>query len=469
VLDPSPTNLVQLVHDHALRRPTDEAIVQPGTARRALTWAELDRTVDAVAAGFADQGLVAGHRVGLSGPNSIEYVIGYLAVLRAGLVAVPIDPRRETAAVRELIEQCGIKSTLTGAGLEELARHGHSPVISPPDPESLALLLPTSGTTARPRLVMLSHRALLAQASWTGLIEQQHTVLGALPYVHVFGLSAVLGGWLGAGARLVVADGFSSDLPQIIANEAVDDLPLTPSLLFALLRGGQHADQLRAVRRVLCAGAPLPGQLSAEFTERTGLRIDHGYGLTEAAGVAATFGGPVLGPSHVGQPLPGVEVRIANSRDPSEPGLIAIRGANLFSGYWPDGSGGPDASGWYLTDDIGYLRDAALFLVDRARDVILVSGFPVYPREIEQVIRQLSPVSAVAVLGSQHPKAGSRLVAFVSGFGLSEEQVADHCRANLPGYKRPIEIRLLDELPRSLTGEVDRSQLRQLLPTGGGL
>ncbi len=171
----------------------------------------------------------------------------------------------------------------------------------------------------------------------------------------------------------------------------------------------------------------------------------------------------MLGSNHVGRPLPGVEVRIGDGSDPGEPELIALRGDGLFSGYWPDGGGGPDADGWFVTDDVGYLRGPELFLVDRARELIVVSGFPVYPTELEQVIRELPRVTGVAAVGIPDPRTGERIVAFVSGRELSGSAVADHCRSRLPGYKRPAEIRLVSELPRGVTGEIQRVGLRRML------
>ena len=473
----SVSNLAQLVQRNAQQRRDAEAIVQPDPERRSLSWIELEVQVDAVAAGFADLGVVAGQRVGLAGANSIEYVIGYLAALRAGLVAVPIAAGLAAADVGALLHDCGVKLLLGGPdhpltpdGLGELARHGHSPVVSPPDAQALAVLLRTAGTSGESRLVMLSHRALLAQpthAQFPGVVDADTTVLGALPFGHVFGLGAVLGGWLGVGARLVVADLHSDELLSIIGSERVDHLPLTPALLFRLLRdsssGADSAEPLRSVRRVLSAGAALPERLAREFADRTGLRVEQGYGLTEAPGVSATFGGPVLGSNHVGRPLPGVEVRIGDGSDPGEPELIALRGDGLFSGYWPDGGGGPDADGWFVTDDVGYLRGPELFLVDRARELIVVSGFPVYPTELEQVIRELPRVTGVAAVGIPDPRTGERIVAFVSGRELSGSAVVDHCRSRLPGYKRPAEIRLVSELPRGVTGEIQRIGLRRML------
>ena len=159
----------------------------------------------------------------------------------------------------------------------------------------------------------------------------------------------------------------------------------------------------------MVGGAPLPWRLGRQFTERTGLRVERGYGLTEASpGVTTTVGGEILGPFHVGRPLPGVDVRVGDGLDPSEPGEIAVRGANLFSGYWPDGTGGPDEDGWFATGDIGFQTDGELFLVDRTREIVSVSGFTVYPSEIEQSIRQLAEVEAVAVVGRSTAEVGRR-------------------------------------------------------------
>ena len=223
----------------------------------------------------------------------------------------------------------------------------------------------------------------------------------------------------------------------------------------------------------MVGGAPLPWRLGRQFTERTGLRVERGYGLTEASpGVTTTVGGEILGPFHVGRPLPGVEVRVGDGLDPSEPGEIAVRGANLFSGYWPDGTGGPDEDGWFSTGDIGFQTDGELFLVDRTREVVSVSGFTVYPSEIEQSIRQLAEVEAVAVVGRRPASAGAApggegsgdgLVAFVAGPDVTADLVSDFCRTRLPVFKRPTEVRVVDDLPRGVTGVVKRAELRRQL------
>jgi long-chain acyl-CoA synthetase len=473
------SNLSALVLLQAERHPERLALIEPGV--QAVSWAELAGRVDAVAAGLAGTGLIAGQRIGLDGPNSIAWVVGYLSALRAGLVVVPTDPGESIAGRDALLADCGARAVLTTrepslddripslplseAGLAALAPH-EVPVVTPPDAEALAVLATTLGTSADPKIVMLSHRALLAhlqQVSGYGIVDGDSVVLGILPFFHAYGLNAVLGTCLAAGARLVIPDPQSWDLLTVIEAEKVDNLPVTPGLLYRLVHDEDAAERLGGVRTVVVGGAPLPWRLGKRFTELTGIRVERGYGLTEASpGVTSTVGGEILGPFHVGRPLPGVEVRIGDGLDPTEPAEIAIRGANLFSGYWPGGAGAPGEDGWFATGDIGYQADGELFLVDRTREVVSISGFTVYPSEVEQLIRQLSEVESVAVVG-RPAGAGGGLVAFVAGPAVTAELVSDFVQTRLPVFKRPKEVRVVDDLPRGVTGAVRRAELRRQL------
>ena len=294
-------------------------------------------------------------------------------------------------------------------------------------------------------------------------VGPQTTVLGLLPFFGVFGLNAVLGGWLRSGARLVIMDGFDGFFEWSTARRSPT---CRPRRRCSTGSGSddRSATHLTSLTTVVCGGAALPEDLREEFAAQTRVRVDLGYGLTEAApGVSTTVGGRVLGHGHVGRPLPGVEVRIGRGEDGDEPGEIAVRGANLFSGYWPDGSGGPDPDGWFGTGDIGYLRDGELFLVDRAQELISVNGFPVYPAEVEEAILELPGVESVAVLGRADPRTGSQVVAFVTGQELTEEAVAAHCAGRLAKFKRPTTIAVVDALPRGTTGQVQKGRLRGTL------
>ena len=475
---PAYANLADLLTRRAGLDPDREAVGQPRPERRGLTWSELDARVTAVAGGLARRGLVAGHRVGLVGPNSLELVVGYLAVVRAGFVAVPLHPDLEPAELSAALRDCGVAVALaadevsdldvttlplTEAGLAALADTGGAPVDSPPDPEALAALVHTAGSTGEPRPVMLSHRALLAHTEQAEVLGfgAETTVLAMLPLSGVFGLNAVLGGWLRSGARLVVLDGFDGFF-DVVPGEQVTHLPTAPGLLARILRDVRCATHLTSLTTVVCGAAALPEGLREEFAARTRLRVDQGYGLTEAApGVSTTLGGRLLGHGHVGRPLPGVEVRIGDGGDADEPGEIAIRGTNLFSGYWPDGAGGPDADGWFATGDVGHLRDGELFLLDRVRERITINGFPVYPAEVEEAILELPGVSSVAVLGRPDARTGAQVVAFVTGPAITAEAVEAHCAGRLAKFKRPAAVTVVDALPRGATGQVRKGRLRE--------
>ena len=456
------TNLADLVTRQAAAQPDRVALVQPRPVRRTMTWAELDRRIDEVAAGLSVRGLVAGHRVAIVGPNSIEFVVAYFATLRAGYVAVPINPGSTLTELRAMIDDCGARVLLTttthslpgvhhidltAEGLDELADVSAQPVSSPKDPEALAVLLYTAGTSGEPKAAMLSHRALLSHvhnvASFD-ILGRDDVVLAMLPLFHVFGLNAVLGSCLRSGARLVIMDGFDGFV-EVLAAEKITNLPLAPPVLARILDDERAVANLGSVTRVVSGAAPLLVDLRDQFTARTGLRVEQGYGLTEAApGVSATLGGgEMLGHGHVGRPLPGVEVRIGDGTDPAEPDEIWIRGDNLFSGYWPDGRGGPGTDGWFATGDIGYLLDGELFLVDRSRELIIVNGFNVYPAEVEEAIAELPEVESVAVVGRPDWRTGEQVVAFVSGADLSAAAVNEHCarpagqvQASEPGTDR---------------------------------
>jgi long-chain acyl-CoA synthetase len=475
------SNLADLVTRQAEAQPGSEALVQPGPVRRTVTWVELERQVNSVAAGLSAHGLLAGHRIAICGSNSIEFVVAYFAALRGGYVAVPVNPESTALELRRLINDCGARILFTAAdqptegvhqialtpeGLDELSAVATEPVSSPIDPEALAVLLYTAGTSGDPKAAMLSHRALLSHLHSVASLEilnSDDVVLTMLPLFHVFGLNAVLGSCVMAGARLVIMDGFDG-FADVLAAEKITNLPVAPPMLARILEDERAVAAVGSVVTVVSGAAPLSVDLREQFTARTGLRVEQGYGLTEAApGITATFGGDLLGHGHVGHSLPGVEIRIGDGTDPAEPGEIWVRGENLFSGYWPDGHGGPDQDGWFATGDIGYMVAGELFLVDRSRELIIVNGFNVYPAEVEEAIAELPEVESVAVVGRPHWRTGEQVVAFVAGADLDVALINDYCASRLAKFKRPSVVRVVDELPRGITGKIKKGVLRESL------
>ena len=184
---------------------------------------------------------------------------------------------------------------------------------------------------------------------------------------------------------------------------------------------------------------------------------------------SSTLVGGVAKPGSVGRPLPGVEVRLVDEEgelaEDGDPGEIQVRGPNLFSGYWPDGSGGPDDEGWYATGDVAYEdEDGDLVLVDRRKELVIVSGFNVYPREVEDAIATHPDVAEVAVVGVPHPYTGEAVKAFVvarPGGHLAPSDVTAHVATRLARFKWPTIIEIVDALPHSATGKVAKGRLRE--------
>jgi long-chain acyl-CoA synthetase len=343
------------------------------------------------------------------------------------------------------------------------------------DPEKLAALLYTSGTSGRPRAAMLTHRALLANIEQVAAVEPpmihgDDVVLGVLPLFHVYGLNAVLGVVMRHRAKLVLTARFE---PQgtldLIEDEACSVIPVAPPV-FAYWRDVDGLrERLGPVRLMLSGSAPLAPELAREFTDLTGIPIHQGYGLTEASPVVtSTLCSQEHQLSSVGAALPGIDIRLVDEtgRPPEgeDPGEIQIKGANLFSGYWPDGNSGPDQDGWWSTGDVGFLDGTGdLFLVDRLKELVIVSGFNVYPVEVEDVIREVPGVSEAAVIGVDDPQTGEAVVAYVVATGDAEalaDAVRAHCEQRLARFKQPSRVEVVSELPVGVTGKVQKGRLR---------
>ena len=347
------------------------------------------------------------------------------------------------------------------------------------DPEHTAALLYTSGTTGLPRAAMLSHRALATNIEQVAAIDPpmihgDDVVLGVLPLFHVYGLNAVLGTVLRSRAKLVLVDRFD---PQgtldLIDDEACSVLPLAPAV-FAHWRDVDLAGRLDPVRLVISGSAPVSAQVLQEFATRTGIAVHQGYGLTEAAPVVTSTlcsADPPAG--SVGSPLGGVELRLVDEagsvvpEGSGDPGEVQVRGGNLFSGYWPDGADGPDAQGWWATGDVAFLDPQGdVFLVDRVKEVVIVSGFNVYPVEVERVVAEVDGVSDVAVIGVADDTTGEAVVAYVVAPGRDPATVADGvraaCEGSLARFKVPTRIEVVDRLPHGVTGKVQKGRLRGL-------
>ncbi|MFL6127616.1 MAG: AMP-binding protein [Mycobacteriales bacterium] len=510
--------VADLVHRAAGVDPDHLALVHDGSR---LTWAELDDRVDRAAAALPGLGLQPGDRVVLQLGNTPDFPTVYCGALRAGLVAVPANTGYTGPELAHLLADSGARALVTSSvqvisaadrlradapALEHVlvaapsGPEGTLPLPGlladatpdpagrhqPESPEDLAVLLYTSGTSGRPRGAMLSHRALLANLGQCGeirpaVVTGTDVVLLAIPLFHAYGLNPGFGMVAWAGATGVLVDSFDpAESLQAMARHRVTNVPAVPAMY------GQWADQpglaegFAGVRLALSGAAPLPAPLLARFAA-AGVTVYEGYGLTETAPVlTSTLIGGEPKPGSVGRPLPAVQLRLvdgaAEDEEPDDdpdsdgdPGEIVVRGPNLFSGYWPDGADGPDPDGWWATGDVAYADDDGdLHLVDRRKDLILVSGFNVYPAEVEAVLAGHPDVAEVAVLGEPDPARGDETVlAYVvprPGAELTQAGLVEWAAGSLARFKLPAAVVFVNELPHSASGKVSKARLREARP-----
>ena len=481
-------NLADLVRHAAARDPDKTALI---CGEATLTWAELDTAVDAAATLLRSKNVQTGDRVGLLLPNGIDFAVAYFAALRADLVALPLNTgftADELAyqladSKAQLVVTDAERSAALPAGLATLPVEStewtQADASGRVDPttgaEDLAVLLYTSGTTGRPKGAMLTHRALLANLEQLGQVEPRlvapdDVVLLVLPLFHVYGLNAGLGMTAFTGATGVLADRFDPvETLELVRATHVTNIVGAPPMYIAWSMLPGVGEALATLRLAVSGAAPLPQSVLASMLDASGHHVFEGYGLTETAPVVTTtLCSEAAKPGSIGRPLPGIELKLLDDDgdevDEGDPGEIVVRGRNVFSGYWPDGAGGPDADGWFRTGDVAYADDDGdLFLVDRVRELILVSGFNVYPREVEDVIGAHPAVAEVAVIGIPHPYTGETVKALVvirDGQTLTSDDVIEWAARRLARFKCPTSVEFVDELPHSTVGKVAKGRLR---------
>ncbi|WP_436526085.1 class I adenylate-forming enzyme family protein [Actinoplanes sp. HUAS TT8] len=496
------------VAEAAARRPDAPALIAGDTV---LTWSDLDAKVTS-AAHFLAGRTSPGDRVASVLGNTVDFVVTWFGTLRAGRIAVPLNPGYTADEVTHALTDAGC--ALIVIGQTDQLRLGlrtgpnsnqvcvrpdfdNAVTVELPRPAAgdLAVLLYTSGTSGRPKAAMLTHGALAANHEQLDRIEPpvvgpDDVVLLAVPFFHAYGLNTGLGSVAHHAATGVLVERFdAAATADLVARHGVTVVVGVPGMYQGWSRLPSGVDALGGLRTAVCGAAPLDPITAARFRAVTGKTIIIGYGLTECAPVLTTTAvSDREKTGSIGRPLPGVELSLRTRngfelwRDgtvsPEEdlaeldlapavsagtdPGEIVVRGPNLFAGYWPDAAGGPDADGWWPTGDIAYAdADGDLILVDRIGELILVNGFNVYPAEIERVLDAHPRVVEAAVVARPDKQTGQRPHAYVVVTGdpaptVTELQV--HCAARLARFKLP-SVELVASLPRSPSGKVRKREL----------
>jgi long-chain acyl-CoA synthetase len=469
-------NLAALLLAPAESTPDAVALVAGDTT---VTYRELADRAAAFSAHLVAQGIEPGARVALDGHNTVDFVVAYLGALRAGVVVVPLNPHAPPAERERELELVGPVAEISTGDVPV-----NAPAVAAVEraDEDVAVLLFTAGTAGLPRAAQLTHGNLAANLRQVqdhpGLaLRADDVAIGVLPVFHVFGLNVGLGLVLTAGARIVLVEHFDP-APALaeIARHGVTIVAGAPTMYASWLDLSPDAappDALASARLVVSGAAPLTAEIANGMRERFGVTVHDGYGLTEASPIVTTsvIGVDNPGPGSIGPPLPGVEVRLVDVDGtdvlPGDSGELWVRGPNVFTGYWNDEEATrrvltPD--GWLRTGDVAVLDDTgALTLVDRTKDLIIVSGFNVYPAEVEGVLLEHPDIADAAVVGEPAPRTGETVIAYVvaePGHELSTDDVAAHCARLLARYKCPSRIEVVGALPRSFVGKILRRELR---------
>jgi len=500
-------NLASIVDGHEDGRP---AIVSRG---RTTDYGTLRSQIDGFRGSLIELGVRRNDRVALVCGNSRAFVVSYLATVGLGAIAVPLNPLAPTPELqRELevvtptlvvLEASGMPSfsglltdrlpglrhvvltdrqsavsipdSIESHSFDEMTTGTPTPAVDVDDRQP-AVLVFTSGTAGSPRAAILTHRNLLANIEQNRRmpdhVRADDVVFGVLPVFHIFGLNVVIGMSLDAGACVVLVQRFDPvTAVETIGQRGVTVVPGAPPVWVAWsMLEGFEASHFASVRLALTGAARTPADVADRLSEKFGISLREGYGLTEASPVVTSSVGVDVRRESVGRVVPGVEVRVVDSDGSDiiagDSGEVLVRGENVFVGYWNDPEATArvlDDEGWLHTGDIATVDgDGYLYLLDRAKDLIIVSGFNVFPAEVEEVLMRHPAVREAGVIGVPHPQTGESVRAYVvlnEGAETDEDALIDHCHDHVARYKCPNKVLIVDSLPHNHFGKLLRRSL----------
>jgi len=472
-----------------------------------VSFAQVSAQVDVMGRGLVRLGLAPGDRVLLMVPNCPAYIVAYYGILAAGGTVVPVNPLyvpREVAhiaadsgarmlvvadAIRERAAGIGVERTvvvrmLGGApGAGEIAMEdvmaGEGGALPPGNPDAPASLQYTGGTTGLPKGAVLTHRNLVANVNQLAAFAEPvapgaERVLTILPLSHVFGMTCCMHLGIAQGNCLVLQPRFDIDaVMAAIRRHKITAFPGVPTMYVAVLNYPRAEEYgIDSIRSLSSGGAPLPHQVADTFVHRFGASIGEGYGLSEASPVTHSNPGWARREGTVGIPLPDTDARIVDLETgtrvlpPGEDGELCIRGPQVMAGYWnqPEATAAALRDGWLHTGDIARMdADGYFSIVDRKKDMIIVSGYNVYPREVEEVLYQHPAVLEAAAVGVADGYRGEAVQAHVAlkpGQSVDAEALVAFCRERLAPFKIPRQVHFHPELPKSGAGKILRRALQ---------
>jgi long-chain acyl-CoA synthetase len=519
--------------DDAVRRfPNNDIIDFLG---KTYTYAEIGHQVDRAAAGFQRLGVGKGTKVGLFLPNCPQFIISYFGILKAGGTVVNYSPLYSEQELLHQIEdshtdimvtlnlqvlypkmkamlaQSRVKTLIIGNMPEVLPfpksllfpLFKRADIASVPndkdhvafaqlinndgawtpadiDPEKdIAVLQYTGGTTGVSKGAMLTHANLYANTiqgkEWfEGMVDGEETMMGVLPFFHVFAMTVVMNLSIAAAAKIIMHPRFELEpVLKDLHKKRPTLFPGVPTMYTAINNYPQLADyDLSSLKFCLSGGAPLPVEVKQNFESFTGCKLVEGYGLTESSPIATA--NPLMGVSKeasIGMPLPGTQIRITDREDPhkimpqGEDGEICISGPQVMAGYWgrDEATAETIIDGFLHTGDVGYMdEEGYTFIIDRMKDLVLVGGFNVYPRHVEEAIYQHPGVEEVTTIGIPDDYRGQSIKSFVKlkdGHTLTDDELRAFLEDKLAKHAIPRHVEFRDELPKTMIGKLSKKEL----------
>jgi long-chain acyl-CoA synthetase len=499
-----------------------------------LTYAQLDEQANRFASGLQGLGVAAGDRVAIILPNCPQFLVAFFGVLKAGAVAMPLNPAYVARELKTQFEDAGVTTVVAlntvaprvqeimpDTPVERLIVTWMQDTLSPlmslmlnvkerrdatyvdvsgetvhryldllrnssvdyarseAGRDDVAVLLYTGGTTGTPKGAMLSHRNLVANALqmnawvWDTRSQKHDVYLAVIPFFHSYGLTVVMNLAISSASSMVLLPRFGiKDVLRAIARWRPTIFPAVPMIYGAIAHHPLSSGfDLRSIRICISGAAPLPAEVQQAFESVTGARLVEGYGLTETSPV--THCNPIYGERRtgsIGLPIPMTEARIVNPEsgetlDVGEVGELAVSGPQVMKGYWarPDETADMIRDGWLHTGDMARQDENGYFyVVDRKKDVILVNGFNVYPREVEEVIYEHEKVREVVVVGVPDKRQGEIVKAYVAlqpDAEVTEGELRRFAAERLADYKVPTRIEFREGLPKSAVGKYLRREL----------
>ncbi|MGA3115522.1 MAG: long-chain fatty acid--CoA ligase [Syntrophobacteraceae bacterium] len=511
-------NLAQILDDNAAAFPGKTCLIYEDIR---FTYQELNKLVNKAGNAFLDLGIKKGDRVIISLLNNPEFVISLFALAKTGAIMVPVNYQLTAAEEDYILKDSQPSLIITDAvklsrfhemtagaiPVLTINRHAGEEVPSeildfwdqisaqsdslspcPCGPDDVVHILYTSGTTGKPKGAMLTHHSVLFCSSFYTDNDEMGTLFSSdskflvtLPIYHCYGQNFGLITPLAVGATVILMDKFNTEkVFEAIAEHGVTNFPGVPTMYAYLVNGfDPERHSVKSLKFCKSAGASLSLEIRTAFREKFGIEISEGFGMTEASAQAIAH--PVGADKQRGDKIGSIGIPLRNNRQqteakivdeddrelgPNEVGELIIKGDHVMKGYWkqPEETAKTLRGGWLHTGDLARKdEDGFIYIVDRKKDMIIVGGENVYPREIEEVLYQNDKVLDAAVIGMKDAIKGEVVKAVVvlkEGMQGTENELIDFCAARLAKFKVPRAIEIREEMPKSSTGKILRRLVR---------